>query len=112
MFEVIGTDRGGVAQIEMQTNTGSLRDQLMLFRQEDLGKLPRLMKRLIRAYLDALAEEILKPKPKVVEEKITPVAEEPSAQAEALKSADLFEDAVEEDILETLPQLNELEALK
>lgn len=112
-FEVTGNDRSGVSQIDIQTNSGKIREQLLLMREEDLERVPRLMKRVVRFYLDSLAEEILsaKKKPKF-EEKLAPAAiEELHPASEALKSADLFEDALEEEILETLPELEQLQKL-
>lgn len=109
IFEIVGNDRSGAAQLEMKTDSGSIREELMLFRTEDLDKLPRLMKRIIRTFLDGLAEEVMRPMKEIEEKIATP--EEISPQSEALKSADLFEEAVDADGLDRLPEIDNLGAL-
>jgi len=109
-FEVSGTDRSGISQIEVLG--GKIREQLLLPRPEDLDRIPRLMKRVVRFYLDTLAEEILSAKRKPAEEKLPEkIIEEAPSPGPALHGADLFEEALGEDILETLPELGALEKL-
>jgi hypothetical protein len=106
-FEVTGHDRGGVAQLEL--NSTVIREHHLLLKDEDLERLPRVMKRVIRFYLDSLVEEILSVSKRPKEEELKPVEAEPVSQA--FVGVDLFEDALGEDFLEKLPELEQLEKL-
>lgn len=106
-FEVTGNDRGGVAQLEM--NSTSIREQLLLLKDDDLERIPRIMKRVIRFYLDSLVEEIVSVNKRPKEDELKPVETEPAPQA--LVGADLFEEGLGEDFLERLPELEQLEKL-
>lgn len=112
-FEVTGSERPGVVEITMRIPGTSFKEELIISRQEDLLRVSRILQRNIRLYLDQLTDEIIKPRFK----DSTKAAVEANAvrslsEGQALKEVNLFEERSGDEVLDTLPQLEELEALK
>jgi len=109
-FEISGIERSGLAEITMRIPGSQLREDLLINKDEDLLRVSRTLKRNLRLYLDQLTEEIINPK--VMPETPKNGASEKIAEKTALKEVDLFEDHHVADLLEKLPQMDEVEALK
>jgi len=111
-FEVSGTDRAGFAQLDFFISSGVLREQFLLFRQDDLGKVAKLLKRAIRQFFDSLAEEIIKPavNPDIPEPVAGP-SPEPQPESDSFHAADLFEESTTADVLERLSETEEIKSL-
>ena len=112
-FEVTGSERPGVVEITMRIPGTSFKEELLISRQEDLQRISRTLKRNIRLYLDQLTDEIIKPKFRAsVSAPVEEVAVKALNEGQALKEVNLFEERANDNILETLPQLEEIQVLK
>ena len=111
-FEVTGSERPGVVEITMRIPGTSFKEELIISKPDDLQRVSRVLKRNIRLYLDQLTDEIIKPKFRA--SAIAPVQENAIKalnEGQALKEVNLFEDHSNGNVLETLPQLEEIQAL-
>ena len=113
-FEVTGSERPGVVEITMRIPGTSFREELLISKQEDLLRVTRVLKRNIRLYLDQLTDEIIKPKFKDSTNKAeidVPVVKSLN-EGQALKEVNLFEERFGDEVLDTLPQIEEIQSLK
>lgn len=112
-FEVTGSERPGVVEITMRIPGTSFKEELLISKQEDLLRVTRVLKRNVRLYLDQLTDEIIKPtfKNSIKAPEDTAVVKSLN-EGEALKEIDLFEDRSGDELLDTLPQLEEIQSLK
>jgi hypothetical protein len=111
-FEVTGSERQGVVELTMRIPGTSFKEELIISKQEDLQRVTRILKRNIRLYLDQLTDEIIKPRyrdsGKVAADEVPVKA---LNEGQALKEVDLFEDHSGGEVLDTLPQLEDIQSL-
>ncbi len=111
-FEVSGVERSGIAEFVARIPGSNVREELLLHREDDLSRVSRTLKRNLRLYLDKLTEEILNPR-KFPEQNIQPVETKQIIEdGPALRDVNLFEEGFQEDVLEKLPQLEEIKLLE
>jgi hypothetical protein len=111
-FEVTGGERPGFVEVTIRIPGSSFKEELLISKEEDLLRIARILKRNLRLYLDQLTDEIIKPRQRTVAVKAEPTAVKALHEGAALKEVDLFEEGTNREVLETLPQLEEIQALK
>jgi hypothetical protein len=122
-FTVHAHDRNSQATIEIACGGFDKTDQIHLTQESDLLRLPTMLKRNVRAYLDLIADIVIKAEQgnfieeagaKILKKKNIADFEmqEKSSHSSKAIEADLYqEDIAKDNMLEALPSLDELEAL-
>lgn len=119
-FTVHARDRNGRGVLEISAGNPEKAERLTIAQEPDLAAVPLVLKKCVRSYLDLIAEIILKSEKdnhkeiqreeKLLKQKDLTEFEE-KKQSPAL-SGDLYEDDIfDTAVLESLPSLQELEAL-
>lgn len=91
---VTAHDRKESGSVEFRTNTGEHLGSVALTTDAELGKIPVVLKRAVRAFLDSVAEYVLNPKSaeELLQGRIELEEETPDPEAQKLQSVDVFEE--------------------
>lgn len=111
-FEVTGSEKQGVVELIMRIPGTGFKEELLISKEEDLQRVTRILKRNIRLYLDQLTDEIIKPKYKASSKsKSEEIPVKSLSESQSLKDVNLFEENSGDEVLDTLPKLEEVQAL-
>lgn len=91
---VTAHDRKRSGTVEFRGRTGMLYGELSLATEKELAKIPALLKRAVRSYLDTIAEYVLNPKSAedIAQRKIEIEEEALDPEGQKLKKVDVFSD--------------------